>query len=103
MGTRFSHGIIFLLLQTEKMENTHFENSIPVSSERSDEIRKGLSLFARAIEYSEQLPKDFAPSTSFSVKVKSLHPSADPYYVSFSEMREFIANKTLQEESDLIE
>lgn len=85
------------------MENTHPENSTPVSPERSDEIKKGLNLFARAIEHSEQLPKIFTTSTSFSADVKSLHPSGIPYQVSFQEVREFMANKTLQEESDLTE
>ena len=64
-----------------------------------DEIKKGLDLFSRAMEHVEQLPKDFTPSTSFSANVKSLEPSGDPYNVSSSEMREFMANKALQEES----
>lgn len=85
------------------MEKTHSKNSVPISPERSDEIRTGLNIFARAIEHSEQLPKDFTPSTSFSGNVKSLHPSTDPYNVSLSEMRKFIANKNLQEESGLPE
>lgn len=81
------------------MENLQPENAMSVSPERSDEIKKGLDLFSRAMEHVEQLPKDFTPSTSFSANVKSLELSGDPYNVSFSEMREFMANKALQEES----
>lgn len=81
------------------MENLQPENAMSVSPERSDEIKKGLDFFSRAMEHVEQLPKDFTPSTSFSANVKSLELSGDPYNVSFSEMREFMANKALQEES----
>jgi hypothetical protein len=83
------------------MNNTSPENSTPVSPERSDQIKKGLDIFARAVAYSEQLPQNFTPSTSFSANLKSLHPSVDPYNVYFREMREFMANKALQEESGL--
>jgi hypothetical protein len=84
------------------MNNISPENSTPISPQRSDEIKKGLNIFARAIEHSEQLPKDFTLPTSFLVaNVKSLHPSADPYNVSFREMREFMAKKVLEEESRL--
>lgn len=85
------------------MENTHPENSTSISPERSDGIKKGLNLFARTIEHSEQLPKDFIPSTFFSTDVKSLHSSADLYNVSLSEIREFIANKNSQKPSGLTE
>lgn len=66
--------------------------------ERSDEIKKGLDILSRATERAKQLPNDFTPSTSFSANLKSSNPSIDPYHVSFSEIREFMANNASQEE-----
>lgn len=79
------------------MNNLQPENLTPISSDRSDEIKKGLDLFARAMQHIEQLPKGFTPSTSFSEDLKSLSSSADPYRATFAEMRAFMENKKLEE------
>ena len=79
------------------MNNLQPEDLTPIPPERSDEIKKGLNLFARAMQHIEQLPKGFTPSTSFSENLKSLSPSADPYKVTFAETRAFTRNKKLEE------